>query len=60
MPRQWSLWRTTDPVELYRGKVEQGQSEFAAHFANNVFVFVSEENLLEFVKEPKKYISTAP
>lgn len=39
LPRQWSLWKTTDPVALKNGQVEQGVPEFAAHFANNVFVF---------------------
>ena len=50
LPRQWSLWKTTDPVSLKRGNVEQGLPEFAAHFGNNVFVFQNEENLKEFVK----------
>mmetsp|Transcript_10868 Transcript_10868/g.13717 ORF Transcript_10868/g.13717 Transcript_10868/m.13717 type:complete len:152 (+) Transcript_10868:533-988(+) len=39
LPRQWSLWKTYDPVSLYKGQVEQGLPEFAAHFGNNVFVF---------------------
>lgn len=39
LPRQFSLWKTTDPVALSKGQVEQGQPEFAAHYANNVFVF---------------------
>ena len=39
LPRQWSLWKTIDPVSLFRGQVEQGVPEFAAHFGNNVFVF---------------------
>ena len=39
LPRQWSLWKTYDPVALSKGQVEQGQAEFAAHFGNNVFVF---------------------
>ena len=60
LPRQWSLWKTTDPVALSKGQVEQGSPEFAAHFANNVFVFQNEENLKAFVKEPRTYISEAP
>lgn len=39
LPRTWSLWKTIDPVSLYNGKVEAGVPEFAAHYANNVFVF---------------------
>ena len=60
LPRQWSLWRTTDPVALSKGKVQPGSPEFAAHYANNVFVFSSEENLKEFVKEPRAYLKSAP
>lgn len=50
LPRQWSLWKTIDPVSLKRGQVEQGVPEFSAHFGNNVFVFQSEDNMKEFVK----------
>jgi hypothetical protein len=41
LPRnsQWSLWKTTDPVALLKGQVEQGVPDFAVHYANNVFVF---------------------
>ena len=60
LPRQWSLWKTYDPVALSKGQVEQGQAEFAAHFGNNVFVFQSEENMNAFVKEPRAYIDKAP
>lgn len=60
LPRQWSVWKTSDPVSLKRGQVEQGVPEFAAHFGNNVFVFQNEENLKEFVKQPRFYISKAP
>lgn len=45
LPRQWSLWKTTDPVSLKNGQVEQGVPEFAAHFGNNVFVFQNEDNM---------------
>ncbi len=58
LPRQWSLWRTTDPVALQRGKVQPGLPEFAAHYANNVFVFSSEENLKAFAKEPRFYLNS--
>ena len=60
LPRQWSLWKTIDPVALKRGQVEAGLPEFAAHFGNNVFVFQTEDNLKEFVKQPRFYIDTAP
>lgn len=60
LPKQWSLWKTIDPVSLNRGQVEVGLPEFAAHFGNNVFVFQNEENLKAFVKEPRLYIDKAP
>lgn len=60
LPRQWSLWRTIDPVALFKGKVMPGLPEFAAHYANNVFVFNSEENLKAFVKEPRVYLGDQP
>lgn len=47
-------------MSLKRGQVEQGVPEFAAHFGNNVFVFQNEENLKEFVKQPRFYINKAP
>lgn len=56
LPRQWSLWKTIDPVALKRGEVVPGEPQWAAHFSNNVFVFKDEENLKEFVKEPRLYI----
>lgn len=37
-----------------------GLPEFAAHYANNVFVFSSEENLKSFVKEPRTYLRSQP
>jgi hypothetical protein len=49
LPRQYSLWRTTDPVALAQGKVVPGNPEYAAHFANNVFCFETEANLKLFV-----------
>ena len=60
LPRQWSLWKTTDPVALSKGHVEQGLPEFAAHYANNVFVFQNEENLKEFEQSPWQYLNFAP
>ena len=60
LPRQWSLWKTTDPVCLAEGQVEPGLPEFAAHFGNNVFVFKDEANLKKFVSRPRFYIDSAP
>ena len=49
LPRRWSLWNTVDPVALKAGKVEFGLPEFACHYANNVFVFLTEDNLKVFI-----------
>ena len=57
LPRTFSLWQQTDPVALYKGKVNQGTAELAACYANNMFNFTTEENLQEFVKEPRKFLS---
>jgi len=34
--------------------------EFAADYGKNVFVFQNEENLKEFVKQPRFYLENAP
>lgn len=60
LPRQYSLWRTTDPVALKNGRVAPGSGDYAAFYANNVFVFESEDNLKKFVSEPRKYLASAP
>jgi len=62
LPRrsQWSLWRKTDPVALLKGQVEEGQAEFAVHYANNVFMFKNEENMNAFIENPRKFVSVPP
>ena len=62
LPRvsQWSLWKTTDPVALMNGQVEQGIPDFAVHYANNVFVFQTEENMKEFADNPRKFLCKSP
>lgn len=60
LQRQYSLWGTTDPVALTKGKVVMGVPEFAAHFANNVFTFENENNLKDFVRSPRQYLQSAP
>jgi len=60
LARQWSLWRQTDPVALFKGIVLKGLPEFAADYANNVFVFANEENMKEFLALPKAYLKCAP
>jgi len=56
LPRQWSLWKTVDPVALKEGQVVFGVPEFACHYANNVFVFLTEDNLKKFVSNPRQYL----
>ena len=60
LPRQWSLWRQTDPVALFNQKVVPGLPEFAVAYADNMFVFATEENMNAFILEPKKYLNAAP
>jgi hypothetical protein len=49
LPRQWSQWKTTDPVALFNGKVMAGVPENAAAYANNMFAFATEENMKAFI-----------
>lgn len=60
LPRQYSLWRTTDPVALSQSKVVPGVPDFSAHYANNVFVFENEANQKAFLTSPRHYLATAP
>jgi hypothetical protein len=41
---------------LFKGKLVPGLPEFAAAYANNMFVFADEPNLNAFLLEPKKYL----
>lgn len=49
-----------DPVALLNGKVIQGSQEFACHYNGNVFTFGSEDNMKQFIIEPKKYLLVRP
>lgn len=60
LPRQWGLWKQTDPVALYKQKVVPGLPEFAVAYAGTMFVFSTEENMKEFLTEPKKFITADP
>lgn len=60
LPRRWSVWKTVDPVALKEGQVVLGLPEFACHYANNVFVFLTEGNLKKFVSNPRHYLSEEP
>lgn len=60
VPRSWSIWKQTDPVALFDGKVIMGQPDFAATYADRVFLFGVEENLNRFISNPKKYLQKAP
>ena len=57
LPRQWSLWKTIDPVALYNQKVVPGVPEFAVAYANNMFVFENEINMKMFIEDPKKFLA---
>lgn len=58
--RKWSAFYQIDPVELFQGKVVAGKAEFPVDFAGKVFLFEKEENLLEFVKNPCKFLKNRP
>ena len=60
LPRRWSIWKQTDPVALYNGRVVEGQTEFAASFNDRVFLFETEESQKEFCSQPKKYLQNSP
>ena len=60
LPRKWSLWKQTDPVALFEGKVVEGQTDFAASFNDRVFLFENEENQKAFCERPKKYLKKIP
>lgn len=56
LARRWSLWQQTDPVALYEGQVRAGETEFAASYNDQVFLFQTEENQKKFVENPKIYL----
>jgi len=58
--RTWSLWRQTDPVALFNGKVAPGVPDYTVAYANNMFVFENEDNMKAFMKDPKKYLKAPP
>jgi len=61
MVRKWSPWQQIDPVDLHKGIVENGKAgEFAAEYGGRVFVFSSEENLNNFVANPRRFIKSPP
>jgi adenylate/nucleoside-diphosphate kinase len=60
IPRTWSTFYQTDPVELSRKRVVTGKTEFSCDYAGRVFLFDSEENLNLFMETPKKFINNVP
>jgi len=59
--RKWSGFYQIDPVELMNnGRVIIGKADFPVSFAGRVFLFEKEENLLEFMKNPCKYLKNRP
>jgi adenylate/nucleoside-diphosphate kinase len=47
--RKWSKWGIVDPVELFRSRLVNGKSEFAAEYAGRVFLFENEKNQADFI-----------
>lgn len=58
--RKWSGFYQIDPVELFNGKVVIGKGDFPISYAGRVFLFEKEENLLEFFKNPRKFLKNRP
>ena len=59
--RKWSGFYQIDPVELMNsGRVVVGKPDFPVSFAGRVFLFEKEENLLDFMRCPAKYIKQRP
>lgn len=49
-----------DPVSLSEGTVAPGIPDYACSYANNVFVFQTEENMKSFVANPRNFLQAAP
>ena len=47
--RKWSKWGIVDPVELFRSRLINGKSEFAAEYAGRVFMLENEKNQNDFI-----------
>ena len=60
IPRRYSPWKKVDPVALYKGKIEFGQTEQATTYAGYVFIHASEGNKKEFMDNPKKFLQKMP
>ena len=58
--RRWSAFWNIDPVSLSKGRVMPGKGEFPCEFAGRVFVFETEENRAEFMKNPKRFVARRP
>lgn len=59
--RKWSLWKQIDPVSLLdEQKVFPGTPEYACSYFNHVFVFQTEENMMKFKEDPRKYLVSNP
>ena len=58
--RQWSAYRTIDPVALYSGKLVVGKGEFPCAYGGRVFLFETEENQNKFFDNPKRYVNKRP
>ena len=59
--RCWSAWGGVDPVELGKnGRIVVGKGEWAGEFGGRVFLFGSEENRNEFLKDGKRFLEKKP
>ena len=58
--RRWSPFWKHDPVALFNKKVQRGLSQFSCDYAGRIFCFTSEENMAEFMRDPKKFLMFPP
>ncbi|KAL4506760.1 hypothetical protein ABPG72_001181 [Tetrahymena utriculariae] len=60
LQRCWSPWQQIDPVELFKGRVVVGKSDYACDYAGRVFLFDNEQNQDAFSKNARKYLKKPP
>lgn len=59
--RCWSAWGGVDPVELgKKGRIVVGKGEWVGEFGGRVFLFGSEENRNEFLRDGKRFLEKKP
>lgn len=58
--RKWSPWQQTDAVELAKGRVVPGKTDFPCEYAGRVFLFDNEDNQKAFCDYPRRFLTQLP